>query len=1014
MFAWLDWPRKLFSHRARTGRASVHRQAKRRRSCTLRVKSLEDRLVPTGLAPILSSIAPSAGPLSGGVKVKIFGSHLGTSSTATVDFGTTLATIVSDTGSAIVAMSPPGTGAENVTVSVGGQTSNGIAYTYVAAPVVTTNPSDQTILAGQTVTFTAAATAAVPPTVQWEESTNGGKSFFKIKGATSTSYSFVTAQTDNGHEFEAVFTNAGGSVITTPATLTVDWAPIITTQPIDHTVNNNSSVSFHVAATGNPAVTVQWQELAPGQTSWADIPGATSATLGFTAKLPQDGAQFRAVFTNTIGTATSNVATLHVNHVSLTSPSTVTFQVGQNNQFVITTTSYPIPAITEIGALPAGVTFVDNGDGTATLSGDPTPTTGVYLIQITASNGVNPAVVQTFALNVIDPPTITSANSTTFTIGHAGRFTVTTTPGMPATTTVLTESGVLPAGIKFNAGRFSGTPAPGSGGVYAITIIASNGVSQSRQDFTLTVDGPATITSADKAVFLVGTAGSFTIKTSGYPIGAISSTALPAGLVLTDNQDGTATISGTPTTTGVTSVTLTASNGTGTPASQTLTITVAQPPTITSAATDTFTVGKASRFTVTTTAGFPTATTLRAIGTLPAGVTFRHGVFSGAPAVGSSGVYAIRIIASNGVSQSTQTFTLDVSGPPAIISASKTVFDIGTLGSFTILTRGYPIAAITSTALPAGLTLKDNGDGTATISGTPTATGITSVTLTANNGTGAAAKQVLTLIVAQPPTITSPSSDTFAVGKFGRFTVTATAGFPAGVTLKVLGALPRGVVFHNGVFSGTPIAGSAGVYSLTIVVSNGVSQTTQRFTLNVSGRPAFISAPKAFFLAGSAGRFTIRTHGYPVAAITGSALPAGLTLIDNHNGTATITGTPSVTSGGTYHITITAKNSLGQIVTQVLTLVIDQPTTITSAPTATFTRHTFGTFTITTAGTPTPTVIKSGVLPAGLKFTANADGTATISGAPTGPAGTYVIVIEAGNGVFTPAFQKLTLVISAS
>ena len=42
--------------------------------------------------------------------------------------------------------------------------------------------------------------------------------------------------------------------------------------------------------------------------------------------------------------------------------------------YTVTTTGYPAPTITETGALPAGLTFTDNGNGTATISG--TPATG--------------------------------------------------------------------------------------------------------------------------------------------------------------------------------------------------------------------------------------------------------------------------------------------------------------------------------------------------------------------------------------------------------------------------------------------------------------------------------------------------------------------------------------------------------------------------------------------------------------------------------------------------------------
>jgi len=82
-------------------------------------------------------------------------------------------------------------------------------------------------------------------------------------------------------------------------------------------------------------------------------------------------------------------------------------------------------------------------------------------------------------------PAITGANSTTFTVGTAGSFTVTAT-GFPTPT--LSESGTLPSGVTFNAatGVLSGTPA--AAGTFPLTLTAANGVgSPATQTFTLTV-----------------------------------------------------------------------------------------------------------------------------------------------------------------------------------------------------------------------------------------------------------------------------------------------------------------------------------------------------------------------------------------------------------------------------------------------------------------------------------------------------------------------------------------------
>jgi hypothetical protein len=92
---------------------------------------------------------------------------------------------------------------------------------------------------------------------------------------------------------------------------------------------------------------------------------------------------------------------------SITSASSTSFVVGTAGSFTVTTTGNPAPAITESGKLPSGVTFTDNGNGTATISGTPkTGTKGTYPITITASNGVSPNATQSFTLTVKYPTTL--------------------------------------------------------------------------------------------------------------------------------------------------------------------------------------------------------------------------------------------------------------------------------------------------------------------------------------------------------------------------------------------------------------------------------------------------------------------------------------------------------------------------------------------------------------------------------------------------------------------------------
>jgi len=261
---------------------------------------------------------------------------------------------------------------------------------------------------------------------------------------------------------------------------------------------------------------------------------------------------------------------------AITSPSAASFTTGTPGSFTITATGTAPLKLSKSGTLPKGLTFVDNGNGTANLSGTPAPKTGsIYTLTITAKNGLGSNAVQTFTLTVDQAPAITSGASSTFTVGTAKSFTVAMT-GFPAPT--LTYSGSLPGGVTLDqvSGVLSGTASPGTGGTYSLGLTASNGVGvNSTQTFVLTVDEAPTITSANTAMFAAETASSFLVTTIGFPAPKLTkSGTLPRGVTFVDNGNGTASLSGTPAKgAGGYNITITAKNNAGS-STQSFTLTV--------------------------------------------------------------------------------------------------------------------------------------------------------------------------------------------------------------------------------------------------------------------------------------------------------------------------------------------------------------------------------------------------------------------------------------------------------
>jgi len=177
-----------------------------------------------------------------------------------------------------------------------GSTAATLSITVNAKPpaiLITTQPASQSILVGETATFTVVATGTGTLTYQW------AKNGVAIPSATSASYTTPAAVLgDNGSTYAVDVSDDQSHVLTSnTATLTVAVAaPSITisTQPASQSILVGGTATFTVVATGTGPLTYQWSK------DGTSISGATSASYTTSvAVLADSGSTFSVAIHNT-------------------------------------------------------------------------------------------------------------------------------------------------------------------------------------------------------------------------------------------------------------------------------------------------------------------------------------------------------------------------------------------------------------------------------------------------------------------------------------------------------------------------------------------------------------------------------------------------------------------------------------------------------------------------------------------------------------------------------------------
>ncbi|MBX5480743.1 MAG: putative Ig domain-containing protein [Myxococcaceae bacterium] len=635
----------------------------------------------------------------------------------------------------------------------------------------------------------------------------------------------------------------------------------------------------------------------------------------------------------------------------------------------------PLTWTVSSGALPSGLTLSPSG----TISGTPTSAgTSNFALTVTDANNISAAA--NFSIVVYASLTVSTASPLPDAYQQVSYTQALTAAGGKAPYSWAITAGALPSGLTLSpSGTISGTPtAPVSEASFTITVTDANTLSASKA-FALTVVGTPTITATTLPDGYVGLPYSATVTAQKGKLPytfTVSSGALPAGLSL---DPATGEISGAPTATGSSTFEITLTDANGLTARKTFVVGIYDAPQVTtpSPLPDAY-VGSSYQATLNGSGGKTPYSWAVVSGTLPAGLALAaSGDLSGTPTAPGTAAFTAQLTDSNG-QVATRSYSMTVRAPLAISTATLVDGYVGSAYPTTQLSASGGKApytfAVTAGALPAGLTLASSG----AISGTPTATGASTFSVTVTDANGVTATRSLGVTIYAAPTITTASAlpDAYAATAYSHALTTTGGKAPLTFTISA-GALPAGLTLSTGgTIAGTTSA--TGTFNVTVTVTddNGVSGT-RAFTLAVLPTLQITTTALDDGYVGDAYAATVAaTGGKPPYsfAVTAGMLPAGLTLTG-----ATLSGTPTAPTSAPFTLTVTDAN--GKTASQALTANIYAPPQVS---TSTLTDAYVGTaYSATLAAnggkSPMTWAVSSGALPQGVSLSASG----ALSGTPT-------------------------------
>jgi hypothetical protein len=639
----------------------------------------------------------------------------------------------------------------------------------------------------------------------------------KISGATANIYTISQVQTNNQGVYWVEVHNAGGSVTSSNATLTVLVPSAITTQPQNRTVTQGQNASFSVVASGTPPLNYQWA------CNGTALSGATSLTLTCTNVQTINAGSYTVVVTNIAGSITSSVAMLTVNAPPsiTTQPQSQTVTLGQNTSF----------SVVASGTTPLSYQWACNGtalsgatSSTLTRTNVQTINAGSYTVVVTNSLGSVTSAVAALAVNV--PPAITTQpQSQTVTLGQNASFSIVANGTAPLSYQ-WSHNGTALAGATTSALALSNVQTTDAGSYTVVVTNIAGSITSSGAALTVNVP-PAITTQPQSQTVTLDQNASFSIVANGTaPLsyqwshnGTALAGATASALALANVQ-----------TTDAGSYTVVVTNIAGSITSAVATLTVNVPPAITTQPqSQTVTLGQNASFSIVANGTAPLSCQWSHNGTALAGATASALALSNVQTT-DAGSYTVAVTNIAGsITSSAAALTVNV--PPAITTQpqSQTV-TLDQNASFSIVATGT-----------APLSYQWSHNGSALAGATASALALSNVqttdagsyTVVVTNIAGSITSAVATLTVNVPPAITTqPQSQTVTLDQNASFSIVATGTAPLSYQWSFNGTAVSGTTNASLTLTNVQTT-QAGSYTV-VVTNNAGSITSAVATLTVT------------------------------------------------------------------------------------------------------------------------------------------------------------------------------------